>query len=412
MSSPTATTRSSSTTCADLGISYDCFTRTTTRNHYRVIAGHLPDAVRQGLSRRADDARRVLPRDGPHAARPLHRGDVPDLRLPGGARRPVRQLRQPARSRRPDRPALDHRRLDAGVPRDDAPVPRPAGVRGAARASGSRRRRTGGRTSRTSRSASSRELKPRAMTRDIDWGVPVPVDGLPGGHEAHLRLVRRGDRLPLRERRVGARTAARPRRGASGGRTPTRATSTSWARTTSSSTRSSGRRCCSATAPAASSAPAGRPPAAVQRRRERVPDDGAARRRARAAAIAIWVTDFLDRYDPDPLRYYLTAAGPETQDTDFTWEEFVRRTNDELLANWGNLVNRTLVNAHRNFGAVPEPGALTEGDRALLDAVDARIRRRSASNRAAPASGPPSRRRWRRARSRTSTSPTRRRGRS
>jgi methionyl-tRNA synthetase len=85
---------------------------------------------------------------------------------------------------------------------------------------------------------------------------------------------------------------------------------------------------------------------------------------------AIWVKDFLDRYEPDALRYYLTAAGPETQDSDFTWEEFVRRTNDELLANWGNLVNRTLVNAHRNFGAVPEPGPLTEGDCALLDAVE------------------------------------------
>jgi methionyl-tRNA synthetase len=85
---------------------------------------------------------------------------------------------------------------------------------------------------------------------------------------------------------------------------------------------------------------------------------------------SIWVKDFLDRYEADALRYYLTAAGPETQDSDFTWEEFVRRTNDELLANWGNLVNRTLVNAHRNFGAVPEPGELTEGDQALLAAVE------------------------------------------
>ena len=84
---------------------------------------------------------------------------------------------------------------------------------------------------------------------------------------------------------------------------------------------------------------------------------------------AIWVRDFLDRYEPDTLRYYLTAAGPEAQDTDFTWEEYVRRTNDELLANWGNLVNRTLVNAHRNFGAVPEPGARTEADHMLLDSV-------------------------------------------
>ncbi len=85
---------------------------------------------------------------------------------------------------------------------------------------------------------------------------------------------------------------------------------------------------------------------------------------------SIFLRDFLDRYDPDPLRYYLVAASPETQDTDFTWADFVRRNNDELLANWGNLVNRTLANAHRNFGAVPEPAALTSGDQAVLDSVD------------------------------------------
>jgi methionyl-tRNA synthetase len=87
-------------------------------------------------------------------------------------------------------------------------------------------------------------------------------------------------------------------------------------------------------------------------------------------AHSIYLRDFLDRYEPDPLRYYLIAAGPETQDADFTWADFVRRSNDELLANWGNLVNRTLTNAHRTFGAVPEPGVLTGGDQALLDGVD------------------------------------------
>ena len=86
---------------------------------------------------------------------------------------------------------------------------------------------------------------------------------------------------------------------------------------------------------------------------------------------SIYLRDFLDRYDPDPLRYYLIAASPETQDTDFTWADFVRRNNDELLANWGNLVNRTLTNAHRTFGAVPEPAALTTEDQAVLDGVDA-----------------------------------------
>jgi methionyl-tRNA synthetase len=86
---------------------------------------------------------------------------------------------------------------------------------------------------------------------------------------------------------------------------------------------------------------------------------------------SIYLRDFLDRYDPDPLRYYLIAAGPETQDTDFTWTEFVRRNNDEVLANWGNLVNRTLTSAQRNFGAVPEPGELTGEDSALLEGLAA-----------------------------------------
>jgi len=84
---------------------------------------------------------------------------------------------------------------------------------------------------------------------------------------------------------------------------------------------------------------------------------------------SIFIGDFLDRYDPDPLRYYLIAAGPETQDTDFTWSEFVRRNNDELLATWGNLVNRTVTNAYRNFGVVPTPGELTPADAALLESV-------------------------------------------
>ena len=86
--------------------------------------------------------------------------------------------------------------------------------------------------------------------------------------------------------------------------------------------------------------------------------------------VAIEVGDFLSRYDPDPLRYFLTAGGPETQDTDFTWSEFVRRNNDELVANWGNLVNRTLTSVQRSFGAVPEPGELKEADRRLLAEIE------------------------------------------
>jgi len=87
--------------------------------------------------------------------------------------------------------------------------------------------------------------------------------------------------------------------------------------------------------------------------------------------VVIYVKDFLERYDADALRYFLTIAGPESQDTDFTWSEFVRRNNDELVATWGNLVNRTLKNVHRHFGEVPAPGPLSEADEQVLAAIEA-----------------------------------------
>jgi methionyl-tRNA synthetase len=86
--------------------------------------------------------------------------------------------------------------------------------------------------------------------------------------------------------------------------------------------------------------------------------------------VSIYVNDFLSRYDADALRFYLMLAGPETQDTDFTWADFVRRNNDELVATWGNLAHRTLVNAHRRFGEVPRPGALTVDDKKLVETVE------------------------------------------
>ncbi|HEV7897368.1 MAG TPA: methionine--tRNA ligase [Planosporangium sp.] len=87
--------------------------------------------------------------------------------------------------------------------------------------------------------------------------------------------------------------------------------------------------------------------------------------------VVIYVRDFLERYDADALRYYIAVAGPESQDTDFTWAEFLRRNNDELVAGWGNLVNRSISMAAKNFGVVPTPGPLTQTDEALLATVRA-----------------------------------------
>ncbi|MDQ1625544.1 MAG: methionyl-tRNA synthetase [Actinomycetota bacterium] len=88
-------------------------------------------------------------------------------------------------------------------------------------------------------------------------------------------------------------------------------------------------------------------------------------------SVVIYVRDFLDRYDADALRYFIAVSGPENQDTDFTWAEFLRRTNDELVAGWGNLVNRTVSMAAKNVGSIPAAGELTDADRALLDGVRA-----------------------------------------
>src|SRR5690349_13088641 len=87
--------------------------------------------------------------------------------------------------------------------------------------------------------------------------------------------------------------------------------------------------------------------------------------------VVIYVRDFLSRYDADALRYFIAVAGPESQDTDFTWAEFRRRNNDELVAGWGNLVNRSISMAAKNFGVIPPLGPLTDVDEALLGAVRA-----------------------------------------
>lgn len=89
---------------------------------------------------------------------------------------------------------------------------------------------------------------------------------------------------------------------------------------------------------------------------------------------AVWLADYLSRYDPDPLRYLLSVNMPETGDTDFSWREFVRRNNDELVATYGNLVHRVLTFVYRNFnGRIPVPGELDASSQLLLDNIKATL---------------------------------------
>ena len=215
-----------------------------------------------------------------------------------------------------------------------------------------------------------RELKPRAMTRDIDWGVPVPVDGYP---EDTKRIYVWFDAV------IGYLSASvewAHNRG-----TP-EAWREWWQNPEAGHYYFMGKDNIvfhSVIWPAMLLGYGAGGELGAGRGDLHLPTNVVAseyltmegKKASTSRNLAIWVGDFLERYDPDPLRFYLTAAGPETQDTDFTWDEFVRRNNDELLANWGNLVNRTLVSAHRNFGEVPQPGELTATDTALLDAVAA-----------------------------------------
>ena len=87
---------------------------------------------------------------------------------------------------------------------------------------------------------------------------------------------------------------------------------------------------------------------------------------------AVYGRDFLSRYDPDPLRYYLTVTMPETRDSDWDWDDFYHRNNDELVATWGNLANRVLSFAYKHWeGIVPDPETLTDLDKDLLATVEA-----------------------------------------
>jgi methionyl-tRNA synthetase len=213
-------------------------------------------------------------------------------------------------------------------------------------------------------------LKPRAMTRDIDWGIPVPVEGYP---EDSKRIYVWFDAV------IGYLSASVE---AAANRGTPEAWRDWWQNPSSHHAYFMGKDNIvfhtiiwpSMLIGYGKGGELGGGEAELH-----LPDDVVAsefltmegKQLSTSRSIVIYVRDVLERYDADPVRYFLTAAGPETQDSDFSWAEFLRRNNDELLANWGNLVNRTLTNAHRNFGEVPIPGELTDEDRQALATIAA-----------------------------------------
>ena len=213
-------------------------------------------------------------------------------------------------------------------------------------------------------------LKPRAMTRDIDWGIPVPVEGYPADSK---RIYVWFDAV------IGYLSASVE---AAANRGTPEAWREWWQNPSSHHAYFMGKDNIVFHTIIWPSMLIGYDKGGELGGGEaelHLPDDVVAsefltmegRQLSTSRSVVIYVRDVLERYDADSIRYFLTAAGPETQDSDFSWAEFLRRNNDELLANWGNLVNRTLTNAYRNFGEVPAPGELTAEDRAALAEVDA-----------------------------------------
>ncbi|MEA4943513.1 MAG: methionine--tRNA ligase [Propionicimonas sp.] len=353
---------------AGLGLSYDLFTRTTTRNHYRVVQDMFLSLYRNGyvfskpqMSAISPSTGRTLPDryiEGtcPHCGYDGARGDQCDNC--GNQLDPI-ELKNPRSKINGETPQFVESEqffLD---------LPAVAGSLGTWLST-----RTDWRPNVLKFSANLLEdLKPRAITRDLDWGVPIPLDGwrdqpmkriyvwfdaVIGYLSASVEWARRSgdpdawqkwwtdpgaesyyfmgkDNIVFHSVIWPAMLLGHNGAGDRGGEPgvfgtlnlPTEVVSSEYL-TMSGAKFSTSRR------------------------------------------QVIYVGDFLKEFGPDALRYFIAVAGPENQDTDFTWEEFVRRTNFELANEWGNLVNRSVSMAHKNVGAIPTPSTLTDADAALL----------------------------------------------
>ncbi|RPF26114.1 methionine--tRNA ligase [Georgenia muralis] len=357
-----------------LGLSYDLFTRTTTRNHYAVVQemfrtvrdnGYMVErttqaAISPSTGRTLPD--RYIEGTCPICAYPEARGDQCDNC--GNQLDPTDLIdpRSKINGETPEFVETNHWFLD---------LPALAGALG---------------TWLQDRAASGTwrpnvikfsqhildEIRPRAMTRDIDWGIPVPgwedqptkrlyvwFDAVIGYLSASIEWARRQgdpdlwrrwwndpealsyyfmgkDNIVFHSQIWPAELLAQNGEGDRGGAPGTYGTLNLPTEVVSS---------------------------------EFLTMEG--KQFSSSRGVVIYVRDVLARYQPDALRYFISAAGPENQDSDFTWAEFVRRTNGELVAGWGNLVNRTAAMIAKSFGEIPAPGELEPIDTELLETVRA-----------------------------------------
>ncbi|WP_173552511.1 methionine--tRNA ligase [Bifidobacterium merycicum] len=355
----------------DLGLSYDLFTRTTTGNHEKVVQELFKQCLKNGYIYKGTQKVAISPSTGRTLPDRYIEGTCPICGADGAR---GDQCDDCGNELDPDELINPVSKINGEVPRFeetehfflDLPALAEANLAWL-------KTRKDWRTNVINFSIGLfKEVKPRAITRDIDWGIPVPVkdwidnpnkklyvwfDAVIGYLSASIEWARRKgdpeawrawwndpstpgyyfmgkDNITFHSQIWPSEMLAYNGQGSKGGET-------------------------------GKLGPLNMPEQVVAS--EFMTMEG--KKFSSSRGIVIYVKDILSRYPVDAVRYYISIAGPESSDSNFTWSEFVRHNNEELASSWGNLVNRVANLIAKNFGEIPaiDENEMTDEDRALLD---------------------------------------------
>lgn len=91
---------------------------------------------------------------------------------------------------------------------------------------------------------------------------------------------------------------------------------------------------------------------------------------SKSRGLAVWVPEIIKKFDVDAIRYYLSINMPEKKDTNWSWEDFVKKNNDELVGTYGNFIHRVLTFTYKNFGEIPKAKSLDDLDKKALNKIE------------------------------------------
>lgn len=359
----------------DLGLSYDLFTRTTTGNHEHVVQEMFKQCLENGYIYKGTQQVAISPSTGRTLPDRYIEGECPICHAEGAR---GDQCDACGNELDPDELINPVSKINGETPRFEQTEHYFLDLPALAEANKAwLETRKGWRTNVINFSLGLfKEVKPRAITRDIDWGIPVPVkdwidnpnkklyvwfDAVIGYLSASIEWARRQgdpekwrewwndpscpayyfmgkDNITFHSQIWPSEMLAYNGKGSKGGET-------------------------------GPIGPLNLPEQVVAS--EFMTMEG--KKFSSSRGIVIYVKDILARYPVDAVRYYISVAGPESSDSDFTWAEFVRHNNEELASSWGNLVNRVANLINKNFGEIPplDEDSMTNEDRGLLEEASA-----------------------------------------